>query len=1226
MLNINLKELAKSINDVSVTEVNEADSKDIAIIGISAKLPMAEDINGFWENLINGKDCITDLPGVRKAEADSYFKFKGMNPEGIGYKRGSYLDRIDEFDFRYFNLSPREASLMDPNQRLFLEAALGAIEDAGYGGEQLRGSRTGVYCGFVSDLAYQRFIAEVDPSSLGISIPGNMAAVIPGRVSYVLDLKGPSIVMDTACSSSLVAVHTACRGLRNGDCDMAIAGSVKISLLPLEDENMLGIESKSYICRAFDDNSDGTCMGEGVMAIVLKPLSKALRDRDNIYAVIKGSAINQDGASIGITAPNVLAQADVIENAWNDAGVTPETITYIEAHGTGTKLGDPIEIDGITRAFSKYTNRKQFCGVGSVKTNLGHLDSAAGLAGLLKAVLSLKNKKIPPSIHFEKPNRNIDFGNSPVYVNTKLNEWICEEHPRRCGISAFGLSGTNCHIVMEEAPSFEKMDDEGNNAHLFTLSAKSKDALQNLICKYVKALENGIDGTLGDLCFTANTGRGHYALRLAIIVNEIFELKEILSSLNIDNLKTDEEKGIYFGEFKIGNGNKSNGSVFEISETELKNINGIVNSKVTGFKNCEDKPSVLRDICKLYINGASVFWNRLYEACSYRRISIPTYAFDRKRCGIDIPEVSGYCIGQSNKSAEAKVMERNQTYGTAAKVTLKGKSSGVYSETEKAVAEVWGEILGFDELDVNDDFYDLGGDSIIAMNIANTLNNKLNINIKVSELLRCLTISELGVFIDKKLSENTTGATALPAIVPLKEQEYYSLSSAQKRIFLIEQLGNTGASYNIPIAVKIQGHVDVDYLERVFRKIVERHESLRTSFRFVNGEPVQVVQKQFDFKLQYIECDKNELSMVVDNLIQPFDLSKAPLFRVCLVKTAEDEYILFYDTHHIVSDGFSQAILLKDFIKLYQACELPEMIIQYKDYSAWHNSLLETEMMKKQERYWCEKFSGDVPVLDMPLDFRRPENQVFTGSVQEFIVPENTITGLKVLAQKLGTTLNSILLSAYTLLLGKYSRQSEVVVGSLVAGRRHKSLENVIGMFVNFIPIKVHLDDESPVTDFIKSTSSTILEAYENQDCPFDRIIENMTSKLDRTRNPLFDTVFIFHNELKPEENIEIDGMKFSSFELEMKTSKLDFKIDAYPNNQGGLRCVLEYNTRLFKEGSIKDFIRYFELLLEKVSDKPEQAIGSIELFTEDEKRMLEEKRKLNLSLRSAVSLAVSAT
>ncbi len=1240
MLNINIKELAKGVNESDIAEVSDARSNTgaVAIIGISAKLPMAADINEFWENLKAGKDCISDLPPARRDESDNYLRFKGKGTDGIRYKKGSYLDRLDEFDCRFFNISPAEANLMDPNQRMFLQIAWNAIEDAGYGGEALKGSNTAVYCGFVSDLAYQRFIADADPSSIGISIPGNMASIIPGRVSYVLDLKGPSILIDTACSSSLVAIHTACCAIRNGDCGMAVVGSVKMSLLPLEDDNMLGIESRSYVCRAFDDDSDGTCMGEGVMAVVLKPLPKAVKDKDNIYAVIRGSAVNQDGTSMGITAPNVLSQASVIQNAWRDADIDPQTIRYIEAHGTGTKLGDPIEVDGITRAFARYTDNKQFCAIGSVKTNLGHLDSAAGLAGMIKAVLALKNKQIPPSIHFSKPNRNIDFEDSPVYVNSELMDWTADISPRRCGVSAFGLSGTNCHIVLEEAPVADPIVDEGT-VQIFVLSAKSTDALKQLTEAYLQRLKCGIDGTLGDMCFTAGTGRGHYDFRLAILSDSLHELAGKLSLLINSQLQTCEKEGIYYGEHKVGKSVTSEKGAFVVTEAEIRRMGSVAGRMTGSLGNDMERRSVLKELCGLYVKGADIDWNSLYNGSVPHRISLPGYPFEKKRCWIDIPTA-----GVTENSRDI-LLEKTADYGTVKagegltagetpavyaarrKVMLGGRNNGTYGETEMLVAQIWGETLGFEALDVSDDFYSLGGDSIIAIKIANTL-NQIGRKVKVSDILEYPEIQEFASFLDAggKNIAGVPGKASQPMIPPLGKQDYYSLSAAQKGIFAVEQFGDIGTSYNMPVTVMIQGTIDRKRFESIFSKLITRHEALRTSFHTNGDEPVQVIREEFIFELGYLESDDARLDQVLDGLVKPFDLAKAPLFRVCLIKLSEDRHILFYDMHHIIADGVSQAILLQEFKILYHSGELSELTVQYKDYAAWHNSLLESDEVKKQEQFWLEQYAGDIPVLDMPLDYKRPEVQTFNGSSVEFTVDAEKTAGLKEVAARNKTTLNNVLLSAYALLLGLYGKQKKVIVGSLTAGRGNACLENVIGMFVNFIPVKLDIDYENTFDEYLGAAGDRISDAYRNQDLPFERIVGNVAGKLDRSRNPLFDTVFIFHNELKIEHSFEIEGLTFTSHELNMKTSKLDYKIDAYEDKNGGIRCVLEYNTSLFQEKSMRDFGQHFLLLLEKVVKEPGQAVGKLEILTVAQEHDLEEKRRLNGSRKKIINLAVSAT
>jgi acyl transferase domain-containing protein len=378
MLDMDLFKLNSIQDKKSDIEIEEISSKDIAIIGMALRFPNADSIEEFWRILEDGVDCIGDIPEIRKNDINNYLEYSDL-VENTGFIKAAYMKEIDKFDCGYFRISPKEAELMDPHHRMFMEVAIEALEDAGYGGNKLAGSRTGVYVGLTNfkQKGYSDIIAEIEPGSLSTAVSGNLPSMIPSRISYFLDLKGPSMAVDTACSSSLTAVHIACQALRNGECDMALTGSVKIHIFPLNSSWQLGIESSDGKTKAFDESADGTGIGEGVAALLLKPYNKAVEDGDNIYAIIKGSAVNQDGSSIGITAPNSIAQADVIQKAWENAGIDPETITYIEAHGTGTKLGDPIEIDGIQRAFEKYTDKKQFCSIGSLKTNIGHLLDAA---------------------------------------------------------------------------------------------------------------------------------------------------------------------------------------------------------------------------------------------------------------------------------------------------------------------------------------------------------------------------------------------------------------------------------------------------------------------------------------------------------------------------------------------------------------------------------------------------------------------------------------------------------------------------------------------------------------------------------------------------------------------------------------------------------------------------------------------------------------------------------
>ncbi len=638
---LDFNKVKENSNVENITKKLEKTSKkDIAIIGMYGKFPKSENIREFWNNIKNEEDCIREYPAERLKDLRPLLpnSFMPFDPPRIC--EAGYLDEIDKFDYEFFNISPREASLMDPNQRLFLQGAWSVIEDAGYSIDSIKGSKTGVYIGHSSDLKidYHGLVNMANSDVYkNISLPGNVKSIIASRISYLLDLQGPSVVIDTACSSALVAVHLACQGITNGDCEMAIVGGVKINLFPIQKgmDDEIGIRSAGDRAKTFDDSSDGTGSGEGVISILLKPLSKAMADSDNIYAVIKGSATNQDGSSIGLTAPNSSAQEKVILDAWKKACIAPESISYMETHGTATKLGDPIEVSGIERAFKKHTDKKGFCAIGSVKTNIGHLDNIAGIAGLVKLALALKHKEIPATIHFKRPNRKINFIDSPVYINDRFVKWESNGTPLRGGVSSFGLSGTNCHVVLEEYKknNHEALEKTPENLQVLTLSAKNRDVLAKLIDAYELYLSSDSEDKLKDICYTSSVGRAHHNHRLAVISKNKEDLIEKLKAFKFED---SNEKGVYYNEYRYISTNKEVNSENQINE-RIKNklsedANHIISSK---YKNATNQGALLEEICKLYVGGAQVDWRLFYKEQSPKKVSLPTYPFKPTRCWVD---------------------------------------------------------------------------------------------------------------------------------------------------------------------------------------------------------------------------------------------------------------------------------------------------------------------------------------------------------------------------------------------------------------------------------------------------------------------------------------------------------------------------------------------------------------------------------------------------------------
>jgi len=655
---------------------------------------------------------------------------------------------------------------MDPHQRLFLTTVYEAIEDAGYGGKKIIGSRTGVYAGMsdIGDYSYIEMIAKSDPGQILQALSGNTKALLPGRVSYTFDLHGPSLLIDTACSSSLVALVTACKALKERECDMAIVGSVKIYLLPLKARQMIGIESSDGRTRTFDNESSGAGVGEGSIAVILKPFREALIDRDHIYAVIKGSALNQDGRSIGITAPNALAQADVIDRAWKDAQIEPKTINYIEVHGTGTKLGDPIEIDGLTRAFRKYTDMKGFCAIGAVKTNIGHSYDSSGLSSLIKVVFSLKNKIIAPNINFNIPNQKIDLINSPVYINDKLKKWEQIESARRCGVSSFGFSGTNSHVVLEETPVSENSSSLKNSKEIFTLSAMSQEAINDFLKRYIVFFEAEKEVNIHDFCYTVNTGRGHYDYRIAFLIESQNELATIISKLvgaNPNNYHELTNINIYFGIHKELSGNKISKDNNTITYTQKQKLGETAETKLKEFlEGDRTNFNLLNDICELYIMGGDINWEDFYMGEKRNRIRLPIYPLKKERCWINIPQKRKISDGKVdgiiptvnlNEKACDEMSDIGQTQSE--NIVLLGRDDGKYSETERKIARIWNEVLGVTNVNIYDDFFNLGGDSITGTKIANLVDLNINKNINVSIIMENPNINDLAQYLDRLLSQ-----------------------------------------------------------------------------------------------------------------------------------------------------------------------------------------------------------------------------------------------------------------------------------------------------------------------------------------------------------------------------------------------------------------------------------------------------------------------------------------
>ncbi|MEL6158593.1 MAG: type I polyketide synthase [Cyanobacteria bacterium J06627_32] len=523
--------------------------ESIAIVGIGCRFPQANSPETFWQLLSEGRQAVTAIPSQRWPVEDYY----DPQPQAAGKmnsRKGGFLDNIDRFDAAFFGISAEEAQHIDPQQRLFLEVAWEALEHAGIPPMGLSGSATGVFSGLCTidyhRLLYRNF-SRIGPHSG----TGTTMSITANRLSYLLDLRGPSMAVDAACSSSLVAVHLACQSLQSKESNLGIAGGVNLILSPdsMISSAQTGLLSAQGACRPFDAEADGYVRGEGCGVVVLKRLTDAMNDGDNVLALIRGSAINQDGLSNSLTAPNGLAQQALIQRALEVSGITAQDIDYVEAHAVGTPLGDAIEFRALKQALAaKQAKRESPCALGSVKSNIGHLEAASGMAALIKVVLSLQHGEIPPQLNFEAANNYVDLEASPFEILPAGRPWPRSGKSRFAGVSTFGFGGTNAHLIMEEAPLKNRSVSSGSHRsapskekshHILALSAKSPSALRSLANYYVTYLQRHHNAplhtqpsapvSLPDLCFSANTGRSHFAQRLCLVSHSLENLQRQLA-------------------------------------------------------------------------------------------------------------------------------------------------------------------------------------------------------------------------------------------------------------------------------------------------------------------------------------------------------------------------------------------------------------------------------------------------------------------------------------------------------------------------------------------------------------------------------------------------------------------------------------------------------------------------------------------------------------------------
>lgn len=1938
---------------------------DIAIIGMAGRFPGAQDTDQYWENLVNSVDSIVTFTPEKLLEM-GVPESDVFNPSYIPKK--GYLAGTDLFDASFFDYTPRDAALMDPQLRVFHEVAWTALEHAGYDGETYP-RLVGVYGGASPNLYWQvlsTLSESSEPAGQFLISLLNDKDSLTTQISYKFNLKGPSTNIFTGCSTSLVSIHTASQALLNGHCDMALAGGITLTLPDkagyFYQEGMLF--SADGKCKSFDEKANGMLFGDGVGVVVLKRLEDALVDGDTIHAVIKGSAINNDGnRKIGYTAPSVEGQAEVIKMAQQAAGVDADSVSYIETHGTATKLGDTIEIKALRQIFNP--ELKQVIPIGSVKSNIGHLNAASGAAGLIKTVLAMKHRQIPASLNCDEPNKSIDFENSPFFVNTELREWRSDNGPLRAGVSSFGIGGTNAHVVVEEAPD-QGPTSTSRKQQMIMLSAKTHGSLDRMTANLAEYFRSHPETNLADTAYTLQVGRKPFKYRRALLASGTVEAAELLSNqaargvhtwhikdgrpkvvflfagngsqyLNMgrdlyeeepvfrdvmercftylktltgddfksvlypssDSIEEAKQKlskmetcqplilsleyalaslleqwgvtptsmiGYSFGEYMaacvagvftledalrlivtrgrlmsslpagamlsvpleeadllpmmddyINNGGHQlslsivnglscivAGSTEAIADFEkilrdkrlvcmrvtiegaahshrldpileefathvreldlqpptLPYISCITGTWVTaeqvtdpeywvrhmretvrfadGIKELQQDPScvyveigpgrdlsvmvqrfldpksagarilnttrpqtleysdvqyLLSQVNRLWTLGVLLDWDGFYEGETRRRIPLPTYSFEpvsykpqgnpfdlsnrltsapksagkksnlnewfytpqwnttlmpvaqateggrwllfADNCGladalasellrnqanvtivrqgttfaqvddhtyrINLSEQGDYLTmlqqaglptrilhlwGVTEEESESTVafaaqkqeegfyslfylaqalsqlqvkdeitlriitngvqrvigdeelvpekapllgaslvlpqeysylssssvdivlprkgsrQERNlvewminealadtadkavayrgltrfvqsyvpltierpaeeniplrakgvylitgglggiglilaehlarSTAGTlvltsrsgmtersewerhladetthAVKIrkiqelealgavvdvqavdvsdsdsmkqlirhieathgalngvihgagviggdtfnlikelkkddceahfkpkmygllvleeVLRGKSldfcllmssisavlgglgyaayaaSNIYmdafvsrfnqeadlpwisvnwsdwkywsddskdtqngssvhelsmtpeegvdafnraltwrqgdllvhspgelsvridqwvnlqslrdneddldedtssfharptlmfdfvaprSKVQEKLARIWQRIFRVEQVGVQDDFLELGGDSLKAITVVSRIHKEFNVEVPVADLFSLSNIEKLAAFIE------SADKSSYGDIEPVPVKDYYELSSAQKRFYILHRLHPESTAYNDTSVVMLQCKINKARLEQSFRELIDRHEIFRTTLEMVRDVPKQKIHEKVEFAVTYMKATEQEAQEKISEFVQPFDFNKPPYLRIALIQLEAEKHILVIDLHHIVTDGVSYDIFVREFLTLYAGGVLEPLRIQYKDYAEWQNSESEKEAVQCHKAFWLEQFSGELPVLNLPLDYPRQETQNFTGSTFNFTLDSALTTRIRNLTANEETTLYTVLLSAYSLLLSKYSGQEDIVVGSPITGRSHADLQNIIGVFVNMLAMRTRPRADMTFRTFMREVRDGALSAYEHQKYQYEDLVQalGLQGKLDR--NPLFDVAFVLQN--MNTEEMEVEGLKVSAYEYDHQRAQFDLLLRT-TECEDNITMNMEYASSLFKHETIEKFCERFRDVLEQITEEADRKLSEIQL------------------------------
>ncbi|WP_316234768.1 non-ribosomal peptide synthetase [Bradyrhizobium sp. SZCCHNR1020] len=1176
---------------VTVEAGQVAEHGAIAIVGMSGRFPRANTLRQYWENLRDGVDCVTEIP-FERWDYRNYFDAERGKPGKVFTKWGGFIEGVDEFDPLFFNISPRDAAAVDPRARLLLEVVWTLLEDIGCTRESLQQdyqSRVGVYVG----------------------ASGADIASIANRISYFLDLEGPSAAIDTMCSSSAMAVHLACQALRQGECELAIVAGANLSVDPERyiALNQLQMTASHPDSRSFGDG-DGFLLAEGVGAVLLKPLAKAVEHGDQIQAVIRGTATKHSGRSFDYWVPNPSLQAKVVNECLQRARIDARTISYVEAAATGSALTDAVEVMALRQVFGRAVSAKPFCALGSVQSNIGHPEGAAAMAQLIKVVLQLQHQELVPSIKAEPLNPKLRLERTPFVLQRDLADWHkptltiegkTQEVPRRALINSFGAGGTYVSLVVEEylaaSPKVISSSTNQDGPQLCIFSAKNVDRLQAMAGRMRLWLEQQDAIDLSDLAYTLQVGREAMDARLAFVVRNREELLSGLAAYlaaSSENGEAAKALPYYLG-YVDGTGSQSN----------RLSSGGLGSSPVQALVAARD----LERLALLWTKGGKVPWRTLHDRDSRRILTLPNYPFVRHRYPKQMRKVDEQAAVSAVKIPALQISPE-QGVDTPMKERVRTSITRILSD----VLEIPSELIRSSA-----PMRDYGMGSLLGMKLLRQLEAAFNVRVTGRELLKHATIDALAGLVVKRLNDSVT-TDVVPDFtrsrdIGVGKPSLGALSEGQKGLWWLQEAAPQSTGYHIPLCLRLTRPVRAPLLKQAISALLDQQPLLACVVREEGGHFYLTKQPS-----ERVTLVQENFAALTDDAVVPhlrqivkasFSLKDGPLIRIHLIESGPAEQILLIVVHHILADGKSSQLLLQALFATYDALaagkspiiEVPQS--SYADFVTWEKALLASKRGQEHLLYWREQLSGPLPVLELPTDHPRYESSHNHG--QTYIRPLAADLEARLLAFSDSHSVSAavVLLSIYQLLLSRYAGQEDIVVGVPTMGRPEERFEKLIGHFVNMIAIRSRLKGDDCFSDLMRTVQVTLVDGLDHAEYPFPALVRELNVPRSE-RTPIFQVAFMYQDEsiLRLDAGFPADGPLATAQMIPGVNQEGEYELVLEVcQRSAGHVLNFKYDPELFEGATVARMADHFVGLLERVLEDPQQPLGAYPLLTRAERQ-----------------------